>query len=104
MAAPPNKLSRLWQELKRRKVIPIVIGYLTACVAIIELSSNASDTFSISKETVKLLYLLAARGIPVVIILPWIINRKKPVIETEEASTGETPSKEAVVKHNLPVQ
>jgi hypothetical protein len=78
MPSSPNKLSQFWQDLKRRKVIPIVIGYLTACVAIIELTSNASETFSISKEPVKLLYLLAAIGIPVVILIPWFINSKKP--------------------------
>jgi hypothetical protein len=102
----PNKLSRFWLELKRRKVLPFLIGYLTACVAIIELSSNASDTFSISKETVKLLYLLSAAGTPVVIILTWFINRKR----IEE--TGELPShKTETLKeeenrhlHNLPVQ
>jgi hypothetical protein len=106
MATPLNKLSQFWQELKRRKVIPIFIGYLTACVAIIELSSNASDTFSISKETVKLLYLLSAAGIPVVILLPWFINRKK----TEEI--GELPKHQPETLkdekrkslHNLPSQ
>ncbi|MBN1953075.1 MAG: hypothetical protein JW801_17855 [Bacteroidales bacterium] len=104
MANTPNKLSRFWQELKRRKVLQFVIGYLTACVAIIELSSNASDTFSISKETVRLLYLLSAIGIPVVIVLPWFINRKKPVTETEEASSRESSSRAAAAKHNLPAQ
>ena len=83
MTANPNRLSRLWQELKRRKVLPFLIAYLTACVAIIELSSNASDTFSLSKETVKLLYLLSASGIPVVIILPWYINRKDGIPESD---------------------
>ena len=101
MAATQNKLSHFWQELKRRKVIPFVIGYLTACVAIIELSSNASDTFSISKETVKLLYLLAAIGIPVVILLPWFINRKKPELSTEQLFLEEFTGEKKVL-HNLP--
>jgi len=100
----PNRLSRFWQELKRRKVLPILIGYLTACVAIIELSSNASDTFSISKETVKLLYLLAAIGIPIVIILPWFINRKRQELSPEELMLQEfnTEPKRKKVLHNLP--
>lgn len=101
----PNKLSQFWQELKRRKVLPILIGYLTACVAIIELSSNAIDTFSISKETVRLLYLLSAIGIPFVIVLPWIINRNKPKTEIEETSPKEeTSEQESKAKHNLPAQ
>ena len=105
MATTPNKLTRFWQELKRRKVLPILIGYLTACVAIIELSGNATETFSLSDSTVKLLWLLAACGIPVVIILPWFINRKKPIAETDETTSKETSSKEtAATKHNLPAQ
>jgi non-specific serine/threonine protein kinase len=86
MAANPNKLSLFWNELKRRKVLPILIGYLTASVAIIELSSNASDTFSLSDNTVKLLWLFAAIGIPIVILLPWFINRKKSIAESDDSS------------------
>jgi len=84
MATNPNKLSRFWNELKRRKVLPILIGYLTASVAIIELSSNASDIFSLSESTVKLLWFSAAIGIPIVILLPWFINRRQLTAETDD--------------------
>jgi len=100
----PNRLSRFWQELKRRKVLYFLFGYLTACVAIIELSSNASETFSISKETVKLLYLIAAIGIPIVIILPWFINRRRQELSPEELMLQEfnTEPRRKKVLHNLP--
>ncbi len=39
-----------------------------------------------------------------VIILPWIINRKKPIAETDETNSKETSSEEAAAKHNLPAQ
>jgi TolB-like protein len=74
----PNKLSQFWQELKRRKVLYFLIAYVAACFAIIEFSTITSDTFSIPENTVKLLYIIATIGLPVVIILPWFINRKKP--------------------------
>jgi predicted ATPase len=101
-----NKLTRFWQELRRRKVLPFVITYVAACFAIIEFVRGASETFSVSEGTIELLYMLAAIGLPIVIILPWIINRKK----TEE--TGELPEhkteapKEEEKKslHNLPIQ
>lgn len=72
----PSKLPQLWQELKRRKILPFLIGYVAACFAIIEFFLNASETFSLPEKTIRLLYLLSAIGIPVVILLPWIINRK----------------------------
>lgn len=73
----PNKLSRFWQELVRRKVIYFLIGYVTASFAIIEFLNNASASFSIPEKTIKLLYLIAAIGIPVVIIFPWFYFRKR---------------------------
>jgi len=37
MASGPNKIARFWQELKRRKVIQVIIVYATAAFVIIEL-------------------------------------------------------------------
>jgi predicted ATPase len=105
MATTPNKLSQFWQELIRRKVIYFLIGYMTASFAIIEFVLNASETFSVSQETIRLLYLLSAIGIPVVIVLPWFINRKKPIADADETSSKEKSSEVAAKpKHNLPAQ
>jgi TolB-like protein len=89
----PNKLSQFWQELKRRKVLYFLIGYMAACVTIIEFFLNASETFNLPEKTIRLLYLLSAFGIPVVILLPWYINRKKAVIKTNESGDIELNSK-----------
>ena len=100
----PNKLSHFWQELKRRKVIPFLLGYVTACFAIIEFFLNASETFVLSESTIRLLYLLSAIGIPFVIILPWFINRKKHELSPEELILQEfiSEKKEKKAFHNLP--
>jgi len=89
----PNRLSRFWHELKRRKVLPFLIGYVAACFAIIEFFLNASETFSFPQETIRLLYLLSAIGIPVVILLPWYINRKKAVTRSDESGEIEFNTK-----------
>jgi TolB-like protein len=88
----PNKLSQFWQELKRRKVLPFLIGYVAACFAIIEFFLNASETFSVPGKTIKLLYLLSAFGVPVVILLPWFINRKNPEAIADESDAEELTS------------
>ncbi len=85
----PNKLSRFWQELKRRKVLPFVIGYIAACIAIISFLLDSSEIFSVPEDTIRLLYLLSACGVPIVILLPWSINRKKTVIQTNESGDRE---------------
>jgi len=102
----PNRLSRFWQELRRRKVLPFLIGYIAACFAIIEFVRGASETFSVSESTIELLYILAAICLPVVIILPWFINRKKTeeIGELPEHQTETLNDNERKPRHNLPSQ
>ena len=80
MPEKTNKLSRFWQELRRRKVIPIFIAYLAACFAVIEFLDISSNRFAISNSTFNLLYILAAIGLPLAVILPWYTYRKMPEI------------------------
>jgi predicted ATPase len=104
MATNPNKLSRFWQELRRRKVLPFVIGYIAACIAIISFLLDSSELFSVPEATIRLLYLFSACGIPVVILLPWFINRKKQEISPEDLVLQEfnAEPKRKRVLHNLP--
>jgi hypothetical protein len=99
----PNKLTHFWQELKRRKVLYLLIAYVATCFAIIEFFDITSDNFNLPGNTIKLLYVLAAIGIPVVIVLPWFINRKGPEPVAEEPSAKEAAPKEeeGPAKHNL---
>jgi len=93
MPSDPNKLSHFWQELKRRRVLYFLIAYVAACFAIIEFFDITSDNFSIPENTLRLLYILAGIGIPLVIIIPWFINRKKSITITEELSAIEPNAK-----------
>jgi TolB-like protein len=70
-------------------VLPFLIGYVAACFAIIEFVLNASETFTVPENTIKLLYILSAICIPVVILLPWYINRKKTVSGDAESGNIE---------------
>ena len=90
MSQPTNIITLLWQELKRRKILTFVIGYVAACFAIIELFLNASVTFSVPEKIIRLLYLLSAIGIFVVIIRPWIydIFYERVIVETEPLHRG----------------
>ena len=106
MPANPNKLSRFWQELKRRKVIYFLIGYVAACFAVIEFFTNTSERFNIPDSIIDLLYILAAIGLPVVIILPWFIFRRKIDDSGDDPTLELKPprEKEEKPKHNLPAQ
>jgi TolB-like protein/Flp pilus assembly protein TadD len=87
----PNRLSLFWHELKRRKVIPLLVGYVAACIAIISFFLDSSEIFSVPEATIRLLYLISAGGIPVVILLPWYINRNREKQLTVESSGSGIP-------------
>ena len=106
MTQPSNRLSQFWQEFRRRKVLPFLIGYIAACFAIIEFFKNTSERYSIPDTIIDLIYILAAIGLPIVIVLPWFINKKKQHYIPEEPATKEFAGGEEEIKvlHNLPVQ
>ena len=83
-----------------------MIGYVAACFAIIEFVLNASETFTLPEKTIRLLYPLSALGIPLVILLPWILNRERKedsaVPSDPENETKKEESKRP--RHNLPAQ
>ena len=106
MTQKPSILEQFWQELRRRKVLPFLIAYVAACFAIIEFFDITQNTFSIPENTLRLLYFIAAAGLPVVIFLPWYIYRKPKDVESGEQAPALKPQFQAEEKvlHNLPAQ
>lgn len=101
MPAISGTMSRFWQELKRRKVVHFLIAYVATCYAIIEFLDITSGRFKIPDSTFTLIYLLAALGLPVVIIPTWRVNRVGKI----EDSVLETPASQTTIerpRHNLP--
>ena len=47
MSDSPDKLSQLWQELKRRRVVLIIMVYASAAIAIIELINNLAEPLNL---------------------------------------------------------
>jgi TolB-like protein len=93
MSANPNKLSKFWQEFRRRKVLPFLIAYIAGCFAITEFFTNFSERYSIPDTTIDLIYILAAAGLPIVVVLSWFINRKKPEAISDELEAKDPKSK-----------
>jgi predicted ATPase len=101
-----NKLSRFWQEMVRRRVIHFLIAYTAACFTIIEFFDITSDRFVIPDNTFKLLYLLAVFGLPVVLLLPWFINRKKEDVHEKilELNLESFVDEKKKIPNNIPAQ
>jgi len=101
MSGNPNKLSHFWQELKRRRVIHVIIVYATAAFVIIELVGNVYESLQLPDWTPTLVILLLVIGFPFAIIFSWIyditlkgIKKTEPVNHTRKKKKDISPSYE----------
>jgi len=89
----PNKLSQFWQELKRRRVIHVIIVYATAAVVIIGLVSDVYESLHLPDWTPALTLIILVIGFPLAIIFSWIYNvSRKGFVKTEAIDSIEQKS------------
>jgi adenylate cyclase len=69
-----NKIDRLWQELKRRKVFGIVTTYAATAYIIIEVTNNLAIPLHLPDWFASMELIILVIGLPVVIILSWIFD------------------------------
>ena len=68
-----NPLS-FWQELKRRKVVRVIIVYAAASYVILELVSIVAEPFGLPEWTLKFVFVVLCVGFIISIILSWIYD------------------------------
>lgn len=94
----PNRLSRFWKELKRRKVIRLIIIYAPAAFIILEAFDIISDNFGFPQWTFTLVFLILILTFVVLIILSWIFDftpeglQRTRSIENENGETKQALS------------
>jgi len=90
--ANPNKLSRFWQELKRRNVIRVTTVYAGAAFVILELVSMSEEPFGLPDWSFKLAVVILSAGFFAAIILSWIydIHPKEGMVKTEADDKDKT--------------
>lgn len=76
-----------FQELKRRKVIRVIIVYAAASFVILELASIIQEPFGLPDWTIRLVFLILFIGLIITIILSWIydISSKGGIVKTDRA-------------------
>jgi TolB-like protein len=99
MSGNPNKLSHFWQELKRRRVVHVIIVYATAAFVLIELVGNVYETLKLPDWTPALTLIILVIGFPLAIIFSWIfdvtpegIEKTKPLKELSKDEKSATPN------------
>ena len=74
MPTNPNKLSKFWQELKRRKVTRTITVYAAAAFVILELVSIIVEPLRLPEWTLPLIIVLLCVGFIIAVILSWIYD------------------------------
>ena len=74
MVSNPNKLSQFWQELKRRRVVHVIIVYATAAFVIIELVGNVYETLNLPAWTPAFTIIILVIGFLPTLIFSWIYD------------------------------
>ena len=74
MTQSPNRLSKFWQELKRRKVIKVIGMYAATAFILLEVVDIITPALLLPSWTVTLVIVLLALGFPIAIILSWIFD------------------------------
>ena len=70
----PDNPFRFWKELKRRKVIRVIIGYLASAYVILELTSIIAEPFGLPQGSIKLVFVLLCAGLVIAIYLSWVYD------------------------------
>jgi TolB-like protein len=85
----PGKVSRFWQELKRRKVIKSVAMYAATAFIVIEAGDIVLPRLGLPDWTVTFLIVLIIVGFPITIILSWIFDVSQKGFEKTEPESQE---------------
>ena len=103
----PNKLSQFWQELKRRKVIRVIIVYAAAGYAIIQFVELVTDPLNLPEWALALVIVLVATGFPIAIIFAWIfditakgIKKTEPLEAADEVRAVQPTLEKPVIREN----
>jgi len=80
-----NKLSQLWQELKRRKVVRVITVYAAAAFVILELTDIIAPSLGLPDWTLNLIIILLVVGFIIAVIISWIydIHPEEGIVKTE---------------------
>jgi len=92
MPSSPNKLSRFWQELKRRNVTRVLAVYIAAAFMILELISMFSEQIGLPDGTWKVAFIISLAGLLIAVIVSWVydIHPKGGIVKTESADKVKT--------------
>jgi len=89
-----NKLSQFWQEIRRRKVIRVIVGYAAIGFALIEFVDIVTEPLNLPEWVLTLVIVLVAAGFPIAVLLAWIFGTKSKGINNYKERSAASPKKQ----------
>ena len=86
MSDKSNNPFQFWEELKRRKVIRVIIGYAAVAYLILELVSIIAEPLGLPGWTINLVLVLLCVGFIIAIFLSWIFDFTSEGIKKTESA------------------
>jgi adenylate cyclase len=85
--------SKIWEEIKRRKVVRVIIAYLIVGWLLIQIADVTLEPLHLPEWSDTLVIWLIGLGFPIAVILAWVLDiTPEGVKVTEEADTTAAPS------------
>ncbi|MBT6006263.1 MAG: hypothetical protein HOG79_11125, partial [Prolixibacteraceae bacterium] len=86
MPEKQSKLSKFWQELKRRKVVRVIIVYATTAFILLQLISILIEPLHLPQWVMTLVIVLLGIGFPIAVIFSWIFDVTPTGIEVTHST------------------
>jgi len=92
MAEEQSKAARFWQEIKRRKVVRVVIAYLIVGWGLIQIADVTLQPLHLPDWAGTLVIWLIGLGFPIAVILAWVLDVTPEGVKVTQAApkTGST--------------
>jgi TolB-like protein len=84
MTNQPGRFIKFWQELKRRKVVKVIVIYASTTFILLQLISILIEPLHLPQWVMTLIIVLLALGFPIAIIFSWIFDVTSKGIEVTQ--------------------
>jgi len=101
MSDKPGRLSKFWEELKRRKTARIIVVYAATAFIILQLTDILTPALLLPTWTTRLVTLLLIIGFPIAVIFSWVFDITPQGIKKTKSYTA---TKVQPLKPNEPVR
>ena len=89
MSKEPSIIRQLWDDLERRHVVRVAIGYIIVAWGLVEGSDVVLPTFGAPDWVFRAIIAAAFLGFPITIILAWVFDisaRQRNIVENDKVA------------------